>query len=1364
MTLSKGLIYRACLTAFVCTILAVNISCGSKTHDTKTASEQSNIIADRISNNDVRCIAEDQHGQIWIATFRGLNKYDGTHYHQFFCTDDSVGLPVPNITTLYRDRRKRLWVGTSNGVAIYDGRDGFHRIDMAAESKFINKFMEDSHGNIYICTRDCIYRYDESKDNVLQCLSGLDPRSSFCANAFIDDRDIIWVSTPFLLRAFRTTDFQEFFSLSTETFHPMFSDARDASHLWLYGNDGLRLFDTHSHNFVTLPQKLQHLPFKNGELNCIHPYNQSQIIISAYNHELHIYDFKTDELTSESDNTFPLGKLGISVKGIFTDSRGNLWFCSNDQGFRVIYRHKDMFNAHDAMRRAIGSQSVMSLAADREGNVWFATKQNGLCVFDTKSHQLHKLTVEGADLELSHGKVWHITVDNSNRVWVSSRTVVARCRYAEGRLTTEQTYNIFLPMELLCDDAGDMWVTTAGINVYRIASDTGVMTEKQVYPKDYVFIPSIIQLNTNQMLVSAFNKPLMQIDRRTMETSEMSTLQKSLDSCALRFSFIPTKVLKDKTGDIWIGTVSNGLLHYSTADNRMEHISGLSCPDVSSMETDHNGNIWISTMDGLDKLSPTTKEVTIYNEADGIGGFQFYDRSSCRLNDGTLIFGGTHGITAFNPEKVSPTKNIRLLFQNLKIHNRLIMPSPGSCLEESMETARRIRLGYRQNSFSISFSATDYNDYKRIHYLYKMEGFDQQWTDAGSNTEAYYSNLPSGHYTFRVKIIANDSNHVLDEHSIKVSVAPMPWNTWWAYLIYLAAVSSAIWFAMRTRQRIVRERYLARKAEEEKEQEQRINKMNMSFFANISHEFRTPLTMISGPVEQLRDCPTTGTHDRQLLTIIDRSVKRMLRLVNQLLDFNKLENDTLRLHVCRADVIAEMRRIMDLFIMNAEEKGISIECRGMEGSLLIWLDVDKLEKIVNNLMSNAMKHTPHGGHIDAVLDLTADSTGKQTLQITVADTGKGIPAAELDNIFKRYYQLNNHQEGVINWGTGIGLYYARTLAELHHGTLTAANRWDDAARQALGTGKTDSPEQTGAVFMLSLPVDDSAYSEEERTNDSEAQDVSFPLDNQQSHMAEIRTAETETDNRPTVLVVDDDTEVVHYLRTLLAPYYRVTYRFDAESALKAAREGEPSIILSDVVMPGISGYELCKEIKHDIQLCHIPVILITAKTTSENQVEGLESGADAYVIKPFVPKVLLAMISSLLTNREKVKTILNNVTEADKNVEEMLSPQDKAFMDDLYRIMEQEMVNSELDVNRVSSLMHMSRTKLYYKIKGLTGENPSVFFKTFKLNRAASLIIEGKYNISEIAYMTGFNTLSHFSTSFKKQFGYTPSEYSKKTY
>lgn len=299
-----------------------------------------------------------------------------------------------------------------------------------------------------------------------------------------------------------------------------------------------------------------------------------------------------------------------------------------------------------------------------------------------------------------------------------------------------------------------------------------------------------------------------------------------------------------------------------------------------------------------------------------------------------------------------------------------------------------------------------------------------------------------------------------------------------------------------------------------------------------------------------------------------------------------------------------------------------------------------------------------------------------------------------------------------------------------------------------------------------MPTSEEAYAEDESIKSDKSQSSSFPLGGNGLSVGKktIDNTSEEAEERPKILVVDDDPEVVHYLRTLLSPQYRVVYRFDAESALKAARDEEPSLILSDVVMPGMSGYELCHEVKQDIRLSHIPVVLVTAKTTAEDQVAGLESGAEAYVIKPFTPKVLLAIISSQLLNREKMKTILANATEADKMVEEMLSPQDRQFMDELYKVMEQELSNAELEVNRVSELMSMSRTKLYYKVKGLTGENPSVFFKTFKLNRAASLITEGKYNISEIAFMTGFNTLSHFSTSFKKQFGCSPSEYAKRKY
>ncbi len=919
-------------------------------------------------------------------------------------------------------------------------------------------------------------------------------------------------------------------------------------------------------------------------------------------------------------------------------------------------------------------------------------------------------------------------------------------------------------MDFAQDHKGNIWVTTAGIYIYRISRETGKMEQKQLYPKSFVFIPSIIPLSSGKMLVSAFAKPIMEVDVNSMENREFDIDKKSFEECIRHNSFIPTKVVEDKLGDLWIGTVSNGLLHYDMNKRHIERISGLSCQDVSSIELDRKGNLWISTMNGLDKLNTKTRQVTCYDEADGIGGFQFYDRSSSHLKDGTLIFGGTHGITAFNPEHVNTDKQVRLMFQNLRIHNQLVIPEKDAPIEESMETAKQINLGYRQNSFSISFAAIDYSDFKRIHYFYKMEGFDNQWTDAGSNSEAYYSNLPAGCYSFHVKIIANDSNRTIAERNIMVSVAPMPWNTWWARLLYLCLALGGIYAAIRFKNRIAEEKRYTRKAEEEREQEQRINRMNMSFFANVSHEFRTPLTMIAGPVEQLAESKSVTQHDKQLLGIIDRSVKRMLRLVNQLLDFNKLENDTLRLRICRMDIIAEMRRIMDLFLMNAAEKGIDIECHGLEGSFLMWLDADKLEKIMNNLMSNAMKFTPRGGRIDIIFDVDTKDDGKQNVRIIVADTGKGLPKNELENVFKRYYQLNNQSKGTINWGSGIGLYYARALAQLHHGSLVAGNRQDAIYQEIIGIDKADY--FTGAVFELSLPTNEKIYAEDERIKNDTNQDTTFPLERKEQAATSKLIEETEIENevRPKILVVDDDTEVVHYLRTLLSPQYQVVYRFDAESALKVARDEEPSLILCDVVMPGMSGYELCHEVKQDIRLSHIPVVLVTAKTTAEDQVVGLESGAEAYVTKPFIPKVLLAIISSQLQNREKLKTILANATEADEVVEEMLTPQDRQFMDELYKVMEQELSNAELEVNRVSELMFMSRTKLYYKVKGLTGENPSVFFKTFKLNRAASLITEGKYNISEIAFMTGFNTLSHFSTSFKKQFGCTPSEYAKRKY
>ena len=432
-----------------------------------------------------------------------------------------------------------------------------------------------------------------------------------------------------------------------------------------------------------------------------------------------------------------------------------------------------------------------------------------------------------------------------------------------------------------------------------------------------------------------------------------------------------------------------------------------------------------------------------------------------------------------------------------------------------------------------------------------------------------------------------------------------------------------------------------------------------------------------------------------------------------------------------------------LFRFNAESKGIELTTYGLEEPFTMWADADKVQKVVMNLLSNALKFTPLGGKVSLSFDVIsraasrfpltdADKDGQYAC-ISVSDSGAGIDEDQLEKIFERFYQTASGKKAT---GSGIGLYYARALCTLHHGYIKAWNQ-----------------EGGGALFSLILPISASSYTEDERT--SEAPQL-------QTHaLAESITADTpDTDaHKRHIAVVDDDIDIANYLKVLLKPEYKVSLYFDGASALKGMAEDAPDLVISDVIMPGMDGYQLCEAIKGDLQLSHIPVVLVTAKVAVESQVQGLGKGADAYVTKPFQPEYLMALVKSLLDNREKIHRQLGSVTTTEEIAPEALSPRDAAFMKDLYELMEKELANADLDIVKMAEMMKISRTKFYYKVKGLTGENPSVFFKRYKLNRAATLLKEGKYNMSEIAYMTGFNTLSHFSTSFKKQFGVPPSEY-----
>ena len=1333
-------------------LLFLVISCTQRNY-IQELPDGSRIVSDDISNQQITSFAEDALGHIWIGTWRGLNKSVVHEYHQYFNSTDSTSLCDNKIRKIFKDSKNRLWIATSNGICLYTDQDCFKEVRNESYSQNVMDILEDRNGRIFLNMVISLQEYNPQSEQFETVILDFEPDRNFVNRCFLDQTNRMWSVTATSIRCFSTSTFEEIFHLQTETFYN-YVFMHDNGELWLMAGNRLSIFDTKTTKFIETPRDVKNHPIlSQAAISLIYSYSNSSLLINTQD-GVFLYDYVSGSVIHQSEDGFPFEVPDVIITTMFTDSQKNLWIGSLDQGYVVRYSYKKLFNNSAFLRLRTDQQSVTSVAQDKDGRIWFATQMIGLLMYDVADKTINNIDVEKffPENKYSPNRVSRIFIDNDNAIWLMTDLgKLIKCRYDGRELREEAVF--WMPFtSITCmtqDNSGTIYASGIGENIYTLAKGEKEFKTVPLYPKTFVYTTGLIKLWSGEILVASFAQNLRLINPENQSISEIN-----IRKYIYRAIFIPTVLFQDSEGDVWIGTLTNGLFRYRYKTQTIEAVEGISCNDISDIQEDAQGNIWVSTLYGLSKYDRTVDKFTNYYKSDGIGGNQFNERSSCRLTSGTLIFGGTHGLTFFNPADVTLRRNIPLLFEDLKIYDKLVIPGKSNNIDRQLAYHPDIRLKHDENSFTISFAALDYTEYERVRYYYMLENFDKFWIDAGNNKNAYYSNLPVGKYVFRVKITNNDQTIDINENSINVFVAPAPWLSWWARGFYFLSAIIVILFVYKTRQRINANKQAAEQARVEKEQEQKVNKMNMSFFANISHEFRTPLTMISGPVNQLCDDNSIKSENKQLLYIIQRSVNRMLKLVNQLLDFNKLDNDALKLKVKRADITSDILRLTEIFRINTNNKSISLNTCGFEESFIILADSDKIDKIMANLISNAIKFTPTHGSIDVLFDviarneastlfnLTSQDVGSEYVKLSVANSGENIPEDQLEKIFERYYQLNNQQNGTYNWGTGIGLYYARRLAELHHGYIKAANR-----------------EGGGTVFTLIIPVNEQAYSSDERLPDNDRQDEAFPLLTDAQYQLP-DDSKSSVGERYTILVVDDDTEVAHYLKVLLSPYYRVVYCFDAASALQVIEKEAPDLILSDVVMPVTSGYELCRTIKSNIHLCHIPVILVTAKVTIENQVEGLNTGADAYVTKPFDPAYLLALLKSQLLNRENVRNLLGKTTKIDKIESNVLSPQDNVFMTELYKLMETELSNSELNITRMTGALKISRTKLYYKIKGLTGNNPNVFFKTYKLNRAAELLCEGKLNISEIADMTGFSTLPHFSASFKRHFGVSPSEYS----
>lgn len=1276
-------------------------------------------LSDNISSQRVTTFQEDGQGYIWMGTERGLNRYDGYEYRQYFSAEtDSTSLPSDLITCLFNDSQDRLWVGTMQGVCLYLGNDRFCRIPSDSPQAMTAQIVETQEGRILVNTVGQLLEYDPQSESLKVVIERLNPENVFRSHLLVAPDGFLWCVSPGLVRQFnpRTLELANSIPVSTEDYASALSQD---GQIWIAGDRGIIAINTADGVQVPLPADVASLKKANQLYR-----SGDRIFINT---ATEIYCFFQDKLIPGASFAFPYRipeQDRARTTYLTVDRKGNLWTANNRNGVSFWIEDPSIYKADDRMFLHISGFPVVSGARDSKGNLWFLSDANILHVYNFDSGYTDRIDISEYHHYASQQIEQDLHIDARDHIWLRMDGTLLELTYIPGyddhfgRLRLEQVHNEISgsAMAVGTTPDGSVWVGAGLDRLYKLEGNRFVQKARLEGLTLGFF--RITPLSDGRLAIGSYASNPLLFNPENGDCEIIPVWDKPPQDFIYSF-------FQDHD-HLWIGSRNRGIFNYALADHHISSFPDLPLRGATDILQDRNGNLWIASENGLYRLSRGGTLIGTYHQEDGLGGNQFIYQTALLLENSHLVFGGQHGLTVVNPNVYLPSTDRNLVFEDLFVGGKLVSPAPGTSLPSPLFARPTVTLNYRDRNFSFTFLDLNPGSRHDTRYFYKLEGFDKDWIDVGSARQAFFNNIPAGRYRLKVRIARSDMQNVEAEESLQVRILPAPWNSWWARLLYLLFAGTVVCLLVRTRKRILDERRAREQAAFEKEQEKRVNDMNMRFFANISHEFRTPLTMISGPVGLLEKDTAPGSRNRQLVETIKWNAARMLKLVNQLMDFNKLENDALRLHVSEQDLCTLVRQTLAMFRTTLDEKRIHLRLEGMDDPLPVTIDPDKIDKVLTNLLSNALKYTPVNGEIGVMLD-----TDGEWVTVEVSDNGISIPEDQLERIFERYYQVENHH----NYGTGIGLYFARRLMGLHHGSIHAENLLE------------------GVKFVVRFPARD-IYKAEEHAEGPQMQQILFPINKEEEAILET--------HEQTLLVVDDDPGIVKYLKLLLSPHYNILYAYNADDARKLVLENRPDLILSDVAMPGTDGYELCRQLKADTETCHLPVILVTAKTTTDEQIAGLNTGADAYVTKPFDPDYLLALIRSQLENRARIRGIILHATstaEIEKEESSALSEQDKKFMDRFYALMEEELANSELNINKLTELLFMSRTKLYYKVKGLTGETPNVFFKKYKLNRAAEMLKSGNYIIAEVSDLTGFSSQTVFARNFKAHFGMTPSEF-----
>jgi signal transduction histidine kinase/ligand-binding sensor domain-containing protein/DNA-binding response OmpR family regulator len=1414
-------------------ILLLSSQTFSQTHISEKIQFKHLTTEDGLSNNLLASVVKDSKGFVWIATLDGLNRYDGkkikTYRHS---EDDPNSLGSNEVFSLCVDPYGTLWIGAdSRGLNRYNPEtDNFTRYlnpnDSTALANTILIVISDKSGILWLGTHHGGLHSFEPKTEKFTSYVNIPGDSSSLSHNYIwalleDSKGNLWIGTiggglnKFNRENGTFTRYQHDpvnpNSLSNDLVPGICEDKSGALWLGTYGG-GINKLTLTGDNDSPVFTHYKYNPrnpsgLSGNNIDCIIVdknnvpwFGTAQTGLNRSASSLDNND-QVSIISYQHDPYDPSSLIGNSIRHLFVDDDGVYWISSYG-GLNIYNSKQKQFRnyKHEAGNPfSFKGDFATTLLEDKSGAIWIGTQNGGLNKWDRKTDKIINLIHDPYNPNsISENTVKSLGEDKDGYIWVGTyaeslnkfdKKTGKFVRYKHDPLKPGTVSEITLDRGIVEDKkSGLLWIATPnkGFNIYNKETDSFF----NIYNN-----PDSLKILSSNLYTS-----IRLIDRNGIfwiatkeggivlydpEKDELKRLEYNPDEAASLGDNSILAVYEDKTGFYWIGTGGGGLFKLDKRDNKFLRYSikdGLPGEVINSILEDDHGNLWISTNNGLSKFNPVTESFRNYDIEDGLLGNDVGKGINTRSGEMLFICGS--GFMVFHPDsikvniKIPPVYITDFYLFNKPVSIGYDSLSGRTVLPKSITLCEEIKLNFDDNVFSFEFAALDYSAPMKNKYSYMMEGFDKDWnyTDAVRNL-ATYTNLDPGEYIFRVKGSNNDGYWNENGASIKVIILPPWWRTNFAYLIYFILIGSIIYFIWKAQLKRIKIKNEFAMSRFEAQKLHEVDELKSRFFANISHEFRTPLTLILGPAKDVLKS-TQEPKTKQNVSLIKRNAKKLLGLVNQLLDISKLESGNMKLQTTPMNIIPLLKGLVLSFSSYAERKRIIIKFNSVENEIIVYLDKEKFEKIITNILSNAFKFTPEGGSIEVKASpksLPKEGTsndvispprrgtkgvGKESLlldnyiQISITDTGIGIPADRIEKIFDRFYQVDGSHTRE-HEGTGIGLSLTKELVELHKGKI-----------------EVESEPGKGSTFTVSLPLgkdhlrlEEICEPDEVKADESEPRqrreyekEISETKEEEESKPEGIRAGLIEKDSFPLLLIVEDNSDVQAYIKDNLKTDYRILEAADGEDGWYKSIEEIPDLIVSDVMMPKMDGFKLCEKLKTDERTSHIPVILLTAKAAKEDKLAGFETGADEYLMKPFDTDELKSRIKNLIEQRKRLQGHFRKQGLIGIDQQNITSV-DKMFLKKSLDLINQHISDSSFSVEMLAEELAISRSGLQKKIHSLIGETPGDLIRRIRLNKAAELIKQKFGNLSEIALEVGYNNPAHFSEAFKRQFGVAPSQY-----